>query len=147
MKKSHRNIKYIRIMDSKDKIYYKLNTIPSTLNMDSDNSQNSYDFKFYDTKSNSYFSNDLIYDVFDAEFKANFPEIKNNLNKIQCNKYSITRFSFEIISGKKSLDHNIINDIKRQESLTKYKIQVGIVKLNEYKNNIRRFNKKHSNIY
>lgn len=113
MKKSYRNIKYIRVMDSKDKINYKLNTIPSILNMDSDNSQNSYDFNFYDTKSNSYFSNDLIYDVFDAEFKANFPEIKNNLNKIQCNKYSITRFSFEIISGKKSLDHNIINDIKK----------------------------------
>jgi ubiquitin-conjugating enzyme E2 S len=44
-------------------------------------------------------------------------------------------------------NNKIKNDIKRQQSLNKYKIQVGIVKLNEYKVKLRQLKKLNSNIY
>ena len=72
---------------------------------------------------------------------------KENKNKTKTEYYKSFKNLKEKLKKQDDANNNIINDIKRQESLTKYKIQVGIVKLNEYKNKIRRFNKKHNNIY
>ena len=72
---------------------------------------------------------------------------KENKNKTKTEYYKSFKNLKEKLKKQDDANNNIINDIKRQESLTKYKIQVGIVKLNEYKNTIRRFNKKHNNIY
>ena len=72
---------------------------------------------------------------------------KENKIKTKSEYYRSFKNLKEKLKKQDKENNNIINDIKRQQSLTKYKIQVGIVKLNEYKNKIRRFNKMHSNIY
>jgi hypothetical protein len=72
---------------------------------------------------------------------------KENKNKTKTEFYNNFKNLKEKLKKKDESNNIIINDIKRQQSLTKYKIQVGIVKLNEYKNKIRRFNKMQSNKY
>ena len=64
-----------------------------------------------------------------SEFYSNFKNLKLKLRK------------------KEDDNNKIKNDIKRQQSLQKHTIQVGLVKLNEYKVKLRQFRNLHSKVY
>ena len=64
-----------------------------------------------------------------SEFYSNFKNLKLKLRK------------------KEDDNNKIKNDIKRQQSLQKHSIQVGLVKLNEYKVKLRQFRNLHSKVY
>ena len=48
---------------------------------------------------------------------------------------------------KDDANNKIKNDIRRQQSMTKHTIQVGIVKLNEYKIKLRQYRNLHSKVF
>ena len=83
--------------------------------------------------------------------KTKYPEYnrkKDHFNE-KINNEFIENFKIlkQKIKKQNNANDSIKNDIKRQQSLNKYKIQVGIVKLNEYKVKLRQLKKLNSNIY
>ena len=83
--------------------------------------------------------------------KPKYPEYnrkKDHFNE-KINNEFIENFKIlkQKIKKQNNANDSIKNDIKRQQSLNKYKIQVGIVKLNEYKVKLRQLKKLNSNIY
>ena len=75
---------------------------------------------------------------------------KNNENSKEKKNIDKTEFYVDFNRLKQKIkkqnepSDKIIKDIKRQQSLTKHEIQVGIVKLNEYKIKLRQFKKLHN---
>ena len=148
--------KYNNIYQILNTKYIKLNTFkPINLNdlknkkeiehINNINKTNNNNFKNKDDKNN------LI--EFNSNFKTYYIRKENNLSKCfnsEKNENDNKKFMFikknsEINYGNKfhalkmklrkqdNVNSNLINDIKKEQSLSKHKIQVGIVQLNSYK--------------
>ena len=74
-------------------------------------------------------SRDRDRDNNNSQFYSNFKNLKLKLRK------------------KDDANNKIKNDIRRQQSMTKHTIQVGIVKLNEYKIKLRQYRNLHSKVF
>ena len=70
---------------------------------------------------------------------------KRNLNKTEF--YKNFKHLKEKLKRQNEANDNIMNEIKKQQSLKKHNIQVGIVKLNEYKVKLRMIKKLNSKVY
>ena len=81
------------------------------------------------------------------EFNKNTENSNEKRNKVKTDFY----YNFKNLKNKlkkqNEANENIINEIKRQQSLKQHNIQVGIVKLNEYKVKLRQIKKFHSKNY
>lgn len=108
-----------------------LNKLSEKKEADDINTDSEYNLiqpKYLDFNKNNYI---IIHkrDVDKKEFYNSFKTLRKKLKK------------------QNEVSDKIIKDIKRQQSLTKYNIQVGIVKLNEYKIKLRQLKKSHNYVH
>ena len=129
------NIKKEKKVDLKDK---KISFENKMLNKLSD--QKVFNYIYSDRDNNLYKPQYLEFNLSNETKKEN--KMRDS------NKYYLDFKNLKQKMHKKDDENNKIkNDIKRQQSLTKHKIQVGLVKLNEYKIKLRQYKNMHSKVY
>ena len=106
--------------------------------------------KLSDQKVFNYIYSDRDNNLYKPQYlEFNLSNETKKENKMRdSNKYYLDFKNLKQKMHKKDDENNKIkNDIKRQQSLTKHKIQVGLVKLNEYKIKLRQYKNMHSKVY
>ena len=106
--------------------------------------------KLSDQKVFNYIYSDKDNNLYKQQYlELNLSNETKKENKIRdSNKYYLNFKTLKQKMHKRDDENNKIkNDIRKQQSLTKHEIQVGIVKLNEYKIKLRQFKNKHSKVY
>ena len=81
------------------------------------------------------------------EFKRHSDTSREKRNKDKKEFYKNFKHLKEKLKKQNEANDNIMNDIKKQQSLKKHNIQVGIVKLNEYKVKLRIIRKLNSSVF